>query len=250
MQVTVSNLNPSTEGGVILSQRFNDLKANLYSSHLGTDDVPYAARGMLSAKDLGGNQVQLRYYNGTTHIPIGTVDESAETFTPAGQADAVPPGTVVKTARSSAPDGWLLCYGQAVSRSTYSDLFDAIGTAWGAGDGSTTFNVPDMRGRFGAGLDNMGGSAANRLTSTVMSPNGNTLGAVGGSQTVTLTEDTTGAHDHDISANPTSPTGSGTVRVARSTSTGPGTVTVATAGGGQPHSNVPPTALFNYMIKA
>lgn len=74
-----------------------------------------------------------------------------------------PTGVVLPFAGASAPTGWLLCAGQAVSRTTYSDLFAVISTAHGAGDGSTTFNLPDYRGRTPAGLDNMGGTAANRL---------------------------------------------------------------------------------------
>lgn len=54
-------------------------------------------------------------------------------------------GSVTMYAGSSAPTGWLLCNGQAISRTTYSALFSAIGTTWGVGNGSTTFNVPDMR---------------------------------------------------------------------------------------------------------
>jgi microcystin-dependent protein len=63
-------------------------------------------------------------------------------------------------AGSSAPLNHLLCNGQAVSRTTYAALFAVIGTTYGAGDGSTTFNLPDLRGRAPVGLDNMGGSAA------------------------------------------------------------------------------------------
>jgi microcystin-dependent protein len=86
-------------------------------------------------------------------------------------------GTIVDYAGATAPSGWLLCFGQAVSRTTYTRLFQAIGTAWGAGDGSSTFNLPDFRGRFRVGLDNMGGTPANRLSSIVPT----TLGASGGS---------------------------------------------------------------------
>jgi len=56
-----------------------------------------------------------------------------------------PPGIMAPYAAASAPSGWLLCNGQAVSRSTYADLYTAIGTTWGVGDGSTTFNLPDLR---------------------------------------------------------------------------------------------------------
>jgi microcystin-dependent protein len=75
----------------------------------------------------------------------------------------IPVGTTLPYAGSSAPAGWLLCYGQAVSRTTYAALFGVLGTTYGSGDGSLTFNVPDMRGRSFIGLDNMGGSAASRV---------------------------------------------------------------------------------------
>lgn len=72
------------------------------------------------------------------------------------------PGVVLPYAGSTAPSGFLFCYGQALSRTTYKRLFDVIGTQFGAGDGSTTFNVPDLRGRTVAASDNMGGTAAQR----------------------------------------------------------------------------------------
>jgi microcystin-dependent protein len=110
-------------------------------------------------------------------------------------ASRIPVGVISAYAGSSAPSGWLLCFGQAVSRSTYSDLFAALSTTYGAGDGSTTFNLPDLRGRVAAGVDNMGGSAASRLTSTVLSAS-NTLGASGGAQTHTLDSTQIPAHSH------------------------------------------------------
>ena len=65
----------------------------------------------------------------------------------------MPTGMVVPYAGAAAPDGWLLCQGQAVSRTTYAQLFSVIGTTYGSGDGSTTFNLPDMRGRVAVGSD-------------------------------------------------------------------------------------------------
>ena len=65
---------------------------------------------------------------------------------------------------SAVPSGWYLCYGQNVSRTTYSAAFSILGTSWGAGDGATTFGLPDLRGRGLFGLDNMGGMAAGRIT--------------------------------------------------------------------------------------
>jgi hypothetical protein len=73
-------------------------------------------------------------------------------------------GEVKPFAGTAAPAGYLLCFGQAISRTNYVGLFTVLGTTYGAGDGSTTFNLPDLRGRVAAGLDNMGGSAANRLS--------------------------------------------------------------------------------------
>lgn len=75
-------------------------------------------------------------------------------------------GTVLDFAGNTAPTGWLMCFGQAVSRTTYSNLFAVIGTSFGAGDGSTTFNLPDYRGRIGAGCEVMGGTAASVISAS------------------------------------------------------------------------------------
>lgn len=76
----------------------------------------------------------------------------------------VPVGSVFIWLTNTAPNGWFLCYGQAVSRTTYARLFDLIGTRFGIGDGSTTFNILDLRGRVPLGQDDMGGVSANRVT--------------------------------------------------------------------------------------
>ncbi|MDP6740065.1 MAG: phage tail protein [Planctomycetota bacterium] len=92
-----------------------------------------------------------------------------------------PIGTLLPYAGSSAPTGWAMCDGNAVSRTTYSTLYTALGTTWGTGDGSTTFNLPDLRGRMLAGKDDMGAfGAASRLTSGSHGLDGATLGADGG----------------------------------------------------------------------
>jgi microcystin-dependent protein len=89
---------------------------------------------------------------------------------PAAQ-DLTPPGTVIWTARSSAPTGYLKANGAAVSRGTYSALFAAIGTTYGGGDGSTTFNVPDMRGEFIRGWDDGRGLDSGRGLGSVQGQN-------------------------------------------------------------------------------
>ena len=74
----------------------------------------------------------------------------------------LPAATVHAFAGTSAPEGWAMCDGSEVSRTDYAALFAAIGTTYGVGDGSTTFNLPDMRGEFLRGLDNMGTAAGAR----------------------------------------------------------------------------------------
>lgn len=90
--------------------------------------------------------------SGGDFVPI--VDNDGAPTTKKVLADAfMPVGTVIHTACTTAPNGFLACDGAAVSRTTYADLFSAIGTTYGAGDGSTTFTLPDLRGLFvrGAG---------------------------------------------------------------------------------------------------
>jgi phage-related tail fiber protein len=70
-----------------------------------------------------------------------------------GASDPTPAGTIIYSARSTAPTGYLKANGAAVSRTTYATLFAAIGTTYGAGNGSTTFNLPDLRGEFIRGFD-------------------------------------------------------------------------------------------------
>lgn len=104
------------------------------------------------------------------------------------------PGIIIPFAGPTPPAGYLLCYGQEVSRTAYAGLFLVLGTRWGAGDGSTTFRLPDLRGRALFGVDNMGGTPANRLTGTGGLDGG--LGDVGGNQAHTLTTAQMPSHSH------------------------------------------------------
>lgn len=87
--------------------------------------------------------------SGAPDFPNGLTNNGAAvaTVTEVNSA-AVPTGVVATFARNTAPTGWLKANGAAVSRTTYATLFAAINTTFGAGDGSTTFNLPDLRGRF------------------------------------------------------------------------------------------------------
>lgn len=72
----------------------------------------------------------------------------------------MPSGSMVDYAGTTAPSGWLMCDGSAISRTTYANLFSAIGTSYGVGNGSSTFNLPDFRGRFARYNDDMGAAPA------------------------------------------------------------------------------------------
>lgn len=118
--------------------------------------------------------------------------------TTAGQPTGTPIGSIHDFAGSTAPSGWYLCYGQNVSRTTYAALFAVVGTTYGAGDGLTTFGLPDCRGRATFGQDNMGGVAANRITVAGGNFDGTVLGGVGGQQNQTLTTAQIASHAHSL----------------------------------------------------
>ncbi len=175
-----------------------------------------------------------------------------------------PAGTIKAFAGPSAPTGYLLCDGSAVSRSTYARLFAAIGTTWGAGDGSTTFNVPDLRGRVPLGKDNMGGVSANRVTAT----EADNIGQGAGEENHTLSvaeipahvHGAAGAHSHtpvnggSFLSNAGSPditadaSGGGAFRANATTNTEPAHMHGSVGGDGA-HNNMPPYATVNWIIK-
>lgn len=241
------------------------------------------------AKPLVNNPVDEDVWGGQLNDNMDKIDAALTAIAGSGSA-GVPFGTISDYAGSTAPTGWLLCFGQAVSRTTYSDLFTVIGTTYGVGDGATTFNIPDCRGRVSAGKDDMGGTAANRLTG---SPTGGVvgtgLGNVGGAQGHQLTSGQNGTHTHTSSL--TGITGSGTLNIntvglgsagsnadyvatagagavssplargatppgspATTVNVGvtalSGSVTIDNSGSGDSHNNVQPTIIFNRIIKA
>jgi len=107
-----------------------------------------------------------------------------------------PPGVVVPFAGSVIPTGWLLCDGTEYTIAEYQTLYDAIGLVFKPDATTGKFAVPDLRGRFPLGLDNMGGTSKNRVTST----GADSIGGSGGSESTTITIENLPEHEHDLRA--------------------------------------------------
>jgi microcystin-dependent protein len=96
--------------------------------------------------------------------PTTNLQAATKAYVDTAQTTAAPPGAIMAFAASAAPTGWLICDGSAISRATHATLFAVVGTTWGAGDGSTTFNVPDLRGQFLRGYDSRATSTSKDTT--------------------------------------------------------------------------------------
>jgi hypothetical protein len=198
-------------------------------THLVEFDQANIAAPTLNVNALGA--IPLRYYSAGAWRAVPAAlwaanavfriayHSSSGTYRILGLPDRT--GEVVPFAGSTAPAGSLLCYGQAVSRTDYVGLFTAISTTHGAGDGSTTFNVPDMRSRAAAGKSDMGGSSNGLLTG------GTVLGAALGAQTAT-----TGGPSATTAVESTAPTQN-----------------AADIGHTHSASTVQPTIILNYLIR-
>jgi microcystin-dependent protein len=270
----------------------------------GTFATDYAAEywvDLTSARAAG----LISYDNATSGLAADDVQSALDEIE--GRIDAgVLAGEVKAYAGLTAPSGWLLCYGQAVSRTTYATLLAAIsvsqsgvrqngnpqitglasttgfvagmpvsgtgipssttilsvdsstaitlsqnassgGTAtvtvapWGVGDGSTTFNIPDFRGRALVGRDDMGGSAASRVTSATSGIAATRVGAAGGLQTLM-------AHTHTVATKDSGTSGT-TAAVMKANAASDGTITTSSTGTGSSHGNMQPSAVVNWIIK-
>lgn len=159
---------------------------------------------------------------------------------------AVPVGSLVPFAGTAAPSGsaWLLCDGAAVSRTDYAALFAVVGTAYGVGDGTTTFNVPDLRGRVPVGIDDMGGTDAGRLSVA------NTIGGSGGEQSHTLTVAEMPPHTHANATTARTMVLTGGEWAISRTAAEADRYQTGSAGSGGAHNNMQPYLLTNYLIRA
>lgn len=154
--------------------------------------------------------------------------------------DMIDVGTIVPYSGSEAPKNWLICDGRAVSRATYVELFNVIGTTYGSGDGSTTFNLPDLKGKVITGFD----SSDNDF---------NEIGKTGGEKTHKLTVEEMPSHNHTATmdnfiVNNTASRFNFAEGNVNSYSLLASTKT-ANTGGNQSHNNLQPYIVVNYIIK-
>ena len=236
------------------------------------DRMSEERKAIMAEDNAGGNNT------GTLTITLPNCLEIKPTVGAEAEDPAASMGTgaIFLFAGKHVPDGWLICNGAAVNRSTYADLFRVIGTTYGVGNGSTTFNVPDLRGRFPLGRDDMGDTSANRVTAAAA----DRLGGSGGAETHTLTTAEMPAHNHKAFVDPEGGwTGSRSERdwihnssrsrvfagrnIGRGSGTGyedaksVGHVTrnphsrtpLNPTGGDAAHNNLPPYLALNYLIK-
>lgn len=156
--------------------------------------------------------------------------------------DTLPVGAIIPYSGSTIPTNFLLADGSAVSRTTYSELFEAIGTTYGAGDGSTTFNLPNLKGKVPVGRDSDDTSF-------------DVLGETGGEKTHQLTVNEMPSHAHDTPIHSGGSQGllgfMGLTNGSSSTTlSGGSTFGIKNTGGSQAHNNLQPYITQNYIIKA
>lgn len=153
--------------------------------------------------------------------------------------DTLPVGSMIPYGNATPPTNWLLCDGSAVSRTTYAELFAVIGTSYGAGDGSTTFNLPNKKGRVSVGLD-------------TNDTDFNSIGKKGGEKKHTLTTNEMPSHNHGVFGaltgenKPVTNTGNDWGVATTEQWTTPTSLT----GGSQPHNNIQPFEVDCWIIKA
>lgn len=216
------------------------------------------------------------FYKTTNGIGVSVGGTKVAEFTSSGLSWKI--GMMIPWVLLSAPSGWVLPYGQTLSRTTCADLWtiaqDEISngnTFFNNGDGSTTFGIGDMRGRVPAGKDDMGGTSAGRLTPPASGgvSDSTVIGSAGGAKDHTLTTPQIPSHSHANTLTDPGHThpyagfsqlvtaGSGGQSAAttsatqntNSATTGI-TITNANTGGGGAHNNVQPTMICNYILYA
>ena len=215
-------------------QQIDFIQEEALGNPIKLDSTPTTDGGELKANEIG-------YTDDNIFINIeGEVRNIITTKT--DDSRLVPSGSLMIWATDTAPTGYLLCSGQSVSRTTYSALFTVIGTTYGVGDGSTTFDLPDLRGRVPLGKDNMGGTSADRVTNA----QADSLAGSEGAEDHVLTEAELANHRHSL----TSTSGaSGAVFGYEGLQTPGSVLATGFTGDDDAHNNMQPYITLNYIIK-
>jgi len=251
-----------------INNSLREMAAMLKKQEVGTDPM---TSPVLTTADINGGTYDGGAINSTT-IGASTASTGAfttlsasSTFTLGGTAVTAtaaelnvlsggisqpPTAAIHMYGGTSAPTGWLLCNGAAVSRSTYADLFAIVGTTYGAGDGSSTFNLPDLRDRFAVGSGTTysagatGGAATHTLSTAEMPAHNHSASSTDSGHTHNFQTGLTAENQDDVRTT----SGSGTTD---STQTGYAniTTTIASTGGGGAHNNLPPYIGLAFIIK-
>ncbi len=212
-----------------------------HTAALSFSDLTNVPSGLADGDDVGAtlteSEVETYVVNGALDLDAGTTLGGASISTGA-HSGAIPSGVIAPFAGASAPSGWLLCDGSAVSKTTYAALFAVIGTTFG--DASSDFHLPDLRSRVAVGLDSSGTFA--------------TLGLSGGEENHTLSESEMPSHFHNWTAsrqlagrdddNNTSELSKGDRSTGDTMSKD-----TNSKGSDQAHNNMPPYIVLNYIIK-
>lgn len=176
------------------------------------------------------------------YVTENYVDEKFEEVPKFPIGDTLSIGSIMPYPKAIPPENWLICDGSAVSRTDYSELFNVIGVNFGNGDGSTTFNLPDIKGRTIVGLD-------------TDDTDFNTIGKVLGEKTHTLTVVEMPTHSHVNQHYVVSDQARNYRSYEKTLETGTTNAYLGTAdtndnGGNQPHNNIQPSFVIPYIIKA
>ncbi len=273
---TITTGGSSTAYTVTTNQSFDSL-AHMAGAMIAF--VPHATNGATVTLAVDGLTAKPLRSAPSVELPAGVLVQGTPYVATYNNSDAVfylqsfyalpyvvPVGGLMPFVGTTAPSAnFVIPYGQAISRTTYATLFSLVGVTFGNGDTTTTFNVPDLRGRAIFGLDvNTPGTYASRITVAGGNFDGTAIGTAGGAQNHTLTSNEMPSHNHTL----TDPGHSHTITagnntagssfVTRADNTGgaaPSTnsattgITLANTGGGAAHSIMPPAMVLSYILR-
>jgi microcystin-dependent protein len=236
---------PQPVGSDLASTADDSIKALSDALDNATQNVTMLRKGTLGARPTAATAKSGGYYL-ATDTSVLYLSDGTNWITI--NDNVVPIGSIQGFGANADPSDarWVRCDGRAISRSTYAALFTLLSTTYGVGDGSTTFNIPDLRGRTLVAVD----GAAARLAAN------DTLGASSGAETHTMTAAEMPAHRHRAQAVLTTGGGSNALDWFSTTATGVyldsgtgGATIIENTGGGGAHNNMQPYLIAQYIMR-